>query len=191
MVGVVIKAGKKVEKLKVGDRAGVGVISGSCENCESCEEEFENYCPHRIDTYNSIDHDGSMTYGGFFDTIVVNERFALRFPENLPADAGAPLLCAGATVYSPMKYYGMMEPGKHLGVAGLGGLGHVAVKIAKALGLKVTVIDAFPGKEAEAIDRLGADAFILPSDHEKMKVPVSYRSIFSIERYHQNQNRLY
>ncbi|BFG35155.1 hypothetical protein CerSpe_214300 [Prunus speciosa] len=121
IVGVVTKAGKNVEKFKVGDRVGVGVIVGSC-----------------------------MKY-------------------NLAPDAGAPLLCAGITVYSPMKYYGMTEPGKHLGVAGLGGLGHVAVKIGKAFGLKVTVISSSPGKEDEAVKRLGADSFLLSSDPAKLK----------------------
>ena len=88
----------------------------------------------------------------------------------MPLDAGAPLLCAGITVYSPMKFYGMTQPGKHLGVAGLGGLGHVAVKIAKAFGLKVTVISTSPKKEAEAINKLGADSFLVSTDSQKMKV---------------------
>jgi cinnamyl-alcohol dehydrogenase len=115
-------------------------------------------------------HDGTKTYGGYSDIVVVEERYVLRFPDNLPLDAGAPLLCAGITVYSPMKYYGMTEPGKHLGVAGLGGLGHVAVKFGKAFGLKVTVISSSPKKEDEAINRLGADSFLVSSDAAKMKV---------------------
>lgn len=94
----------------------------------------------------------------------------LRMPENLPADAAAPLLCAGITVYSPMKHFGMTEKGKSFGVAGLGGLGHMAVKFAKAFGLKVTVFSTSPGKENEARDILGADDFIVSSDKEKMKV---------------------
>ncbi|GKV25249.1 hypothetical protein SLEP1_g34712 [Rubroshorea leprosula] len=101
--------------------------------------------------------------------IVVDQRYVLRFPDNLPLDTGATLLCAGITVYSPMKYYGMTEAGKHLGVAGLGGLGHVAVKIAKAFGLKVTVINSSPKEESEAIDKLGADSFLVSTDLEKMK----------------------
>ncbi|KAB2597221.1 mannitol dehydrogenase 1 [Pyrus ussuriensis x Pyrus communis] len=101
--------------------------------------------------------------------IVVHHRYVLRFPDNLPPDAGAPLLCAGITVYSPMKYYGMTEPGKHLGVAGLGGLGHIAVKIGKAFGLKVTVISSSPAKQDEAIKTLGADSFLLLSDPAKLK----------------------
>ena len=157
-------------KFKVGDRVGVGVIVGSCKACESCQQDLENYCPKVVFTYNSLDHDGTKTYGGYSDMIVTHQRFVLRFPDNLPLDAGAPLLCAGITVYSPMKYYGMTEAGKHLGVAGLGGLGHVAVKFGKAFGLKVTVISGSPKKESEAIDRLGADAFLLSSDAAKFKV---------------------
>ncbi|KAM6563613.1 hypothetical protein CsatB_023611 [Cannabis sativa] len=169
IVGVVTKVGTNVKKFKEGERVGVGVIVGSCETCEICQQDLENYCPRTIFTYNAHDHDGSKTYGGYSNMVVVNQRFVLRFPDNLAPDAGAPLLCAGITVYSPMKYYGMTEPGKHLGVAGLGGLGHVAVKMGKAFGLKVTVISGSPNKESEAIDRLGADAFLLSSDPAKIK----------------------
>ncbi|KAL5555773.1 hypothetical protein UlMin_038009 [Ulmus minor] len=169
IAGVVTKTGNNVTKFKVGDRVGVGVIVGSCKACESCQQDLENYCPKVVFTYNSLDHDGTKTYGGYSDMIVTHQRFVLRFPDNLPLDAGAPLLCAGITVYSPMKYYGMTEAGKHLGVAGLGGLGHVAVKFGKAFGLKVTVISGSPKKESEAIDRLGADAFLLSSDAAKFK----------------------
>lgn len=164
------KTGKTVKKFKVGDRVGVGVLVGSCKNCENCQQDLENYCPQMTLTYNAIGHDGTKTYGGYSDIVVVEERYVLRFPDNLPLDAGAPLLCAGITVYSPMKYYGMTEPGKHLGVAGLGGLGHVAVKLGKAFGLKVTVISSSPKKEDEAINRLGADSFLVSSDPAKMKV---------------------
>ena len=110
---------------------------GSCRTCENCQQDLENYCPDMMFTYNSISEDGMMSYGGYSDIVVVDQWFVLRFPDNLPLDAGAPLLCAGITVYSPMKYYGMTEPGKHLGVAGLGGLGHVAVKLGRHLGLRL------------------------------------------------------
>jgi len=170
IVGTVTKTGKNVKKFKVGDRVGVGVLVDSCKRCESCQQDLENYCPQMILTYNSYSQDGTKTYGGYSDIVVVDEHYVLRFPENLPPAAGAPLLCAGITVYSPMKYYGMTEPGKHLGVAGLGGLGHVAVKIGKAFGLKVTVISTSPKKEEEAVNRLGADSFLVSSDPAKMKV---------------------
>ncbi|XP_015069313.1 probable mannitol dehydrogenase [Solanum pennellii] len=173
IVGIVTAVGCSVHKFKVGDRVGVGVIVGSCQTCHICEQSLENYCPKAIFTYNSTDHDGTNTYGGYSDIIVVHQRFVLQFPENLPSDAGAPLLCAGITVYSPMKYYGMTEPGKHLGIAGLGGLGHIAVKIGKAFGLKVTVISTSPKKEDEAITKLGADAFVLSTDPVKFKAAVN------------------
>ncbi|EYU24070.1 hypothetical protein ABFS82_12G004200 [Erythranthe guttata] len=169
MVGEVIKTGENVEKFKVGDRVGVGVLVGSCKKCDLCEQDLENYCPELILTYNNTDRDGTMTYGGFSDIIVVDQHFVLRFPDNLPSAGGAPLLCAGITVYSPMKYYGMTEPGKHLGVAGLGGLGHIAVKLGKAFGLKVTVISTSPKKKAEAIENLGADDFLVSSDPVQLK----------------------
>ncbi|KAH6799526.1 hypothetical protein C2S51_036010 [Perilla frutescens var. frutescens] len=172
IVGLVTKVGNKVEKFKVGDRVGVGVIVGSCRTCDVCQQDLESYCPKMIFTYNSTDKDGTRTYGGYSDIVVVDQHFVLRIPENLPSDSGAPLLCAGITVYSPMKYYGMIEPGKHLGVAGLGGLGHVAVKFGKAFGLKVTVISSSPKKEDEAIKKLGADAFLVSSDPAQLKAAI-------------------
>lgn len=157
-------------KFKEGDRVGVGVIIDSCQSCESCNQALENYCPKLVFTYNSRSSDGTRNQGGYSDIIVVDHRFVLSFPDGLPSDAGAPLLCAGITVYSPMKYYGMTEEsGKHLGVSGLGGLGHIAVKIGKAFGLKVTVISRSSEKEKEAIDRLGADSFLVTTDSQKMK----------------------
>lgn len=170
MVGIVTKTGDNVQNFKAGDRVGVGVLVGSCKTCDACEEDLENYCDKVVHTYHSKDKDGKPNYGGYSDIIVVDHHFVLRFPDGVPLDAGAPLLCAGITVYSPMKYYGMTEPGKHLGVAGLGGLGHVAVKFGKAFGLKVTVISTSPGKQAEAINRLGADAFVVTSDPDQLQV---------------------
>ncbi|KAG6660804.1 hypothetical protein CIPAW_03G130200 [Carya illinoinensis] len=140
IVGVVTKTGKNVKKFKVGDRVGVGVLVGSCKKCDSCQQDLENYCPQVIFTYNSLYHDGTITYGGYSDAVVVEECYVLRFPDNLPPDAG------------------------------LGGLGHVAVKFGKAFGLRVTVISTSPKKEDEAINRLGADAFLVSSDPAKMKV---------------------
>ncbi|MQL99478.1 hypothetical protein Taro_032200 [Colocasia esculenta] len=169
IVGVVTEVGRNVDNFKVGDNAGVGCMVDSCRTCDSCEQGFENYCSKSVLTYNSIHSDGTVTYGGYSDMMVVNKDFVIRLPHNLPLDKAAPLLCAGITVYSPMKYFGLNEPGKHLGVAGLGGLGHVAVKFGKALGLKVTVISTSPNKKKEAIERLGADAFLVSRDPEQMK----------------------
>ncbi|KAG7641618.1 GroES-like superfamily [Arabidopsis suecica] len=174
IVGIATKVGKNVTKFKEGDRVGVGVIIGSCQSCESCNQDLENYCPKVVFTYNSRSSDGtSRNQGGYSDVIVVDHRFVLSIPDGLPSDSGAPLLCAGITVYSPMKYYGMTEEsGKRLGVNGLGGLGHIAVKIGKAFGLRVTVISRSSEKEREAIDRLGADSFLVTTDSQKMKEAV-------------------
>ncbi|KAL5728385.1 cinnamyl-alcohol dehydrogenase [Ranunculus cassubicifolius] len=169
IVGFATKVGSNVKKFKEGDRVGVGVIVGSCKNCDNCKQDLENHCPNQILTYNATNHDGTQTYGGYANTIVTNQDFVLRFPDNLPMDAGAPLLCAGITVYSAMKYYGMTEPGKVLGVVGLGGLGHVAVKFGKAFGLKVVVISTSIKKEKEAIENLGPNSFLVSRDSEKMK----------------------
>ncbi|EEF32311.1 alcohol dehydrogenase, putative [Ricinus communis] len=172
IVGTVTKTGSNVKKFKAGDRVGVGVIIGSCKSCEYCKQDLENYCPKMMFTYNSHGADGTKNYGGYSNMIVVDQHFVVRLPDSLPLDAAAPLLCAGITVYSPMKYYGITEPGKHLGIAGLGGLGHIAVKIGKAFGLKVTVISTSARKENEAITRLGADAFLISSDPGKMKAAI-------------------
>ncbi|KAL5231926.1 hypothetical protein ABZP36_030702 [Zizania latifolia] len=169
IAGVVTEVGKNVAKFKAGDKVGVGCIVNSCQSCESCSQGFENHCSAGIFTYNSVDRDGTVTYGGYSGMVVVHERFVVRFPEAMPLDKGAPLLCAGITVYTPMKYHGLDAPGKHVGVLGLGGLGHVAVKFAKAFGLTVTVISSSPGKKQEALERLGADAFVVSSNAEEMK----------------------
>ncbi|KAF6166745.1 hypothetical protein GIB67_005621 [Kingdonia uniflora] len=169
IVGIVTEVGQKVEKVKVGDKVGVGCLVGACHSCDNCTNDLENYCPKTVFTYNAKNYDGTVTYGGYSDIMVANERYIVRIPENIPLDGGAPLLCAGITVYSPMKYFDLNKPGMHLGVVGLGGLGHVAVKFAKAYGLKVTVISTSPNKEKEAIEHLGADSFIVSRDQAQIK----------------------
>ena len=153
----------------------MGYFVGSCRSCDSCGKGNENYCAGVVLTSNGVDHahGGVPTKGGFSDVIVVNEHYVVRVPDGLALDRTAPLLCAGVTVYSPMMRHGLNEAGKHLGVVGLGGLGHVAVKFGKAFGMKVTVISTSPGKKQEAIDRLGADGFVVSKDAEEMKAAAS------------------
>ena len=166
------EVGSKVEKFKVGDRVGVGCLIGACHSCDVCDRSLENYCPKLVLTYASPYYDGTTTYGGYSDVMVAEERYVVRIPDNLPLDATAPLLCAGITVYSPFQHYGLNKPGLHVGVVGLGGLGHLAVKFAKAFGLKVTVISSSPSKEKEAIEHIGADCFLVSSDSDKMQVNI-------------------
>lgn len=172
ITGVVTKVGTNVSTFKPGDRVGVGCISGSCLDCEHCARSEENYCDKVTLTYNGVFWDGSVTYGGYSGMFVANKRFLVRIPDSLPLDAAAPLLCAGITVYSPMKQHGMLDQrgaGRRLGVVGLGGLGHVAVKFGKAFGLRVTVISTSPAKEREARENLMADDFVLSTDQKQMQ----------------------
>ncbi|PHT30949.1 putative mannitol dehydrogenase [Capsicum baccatum] len=169
IVGEVTEVGSEVEKFKVGEKAGVGCLVGSCRSCENCSNDTENYCSKAIGTYSAKYTDGTPTYGGYSDIIVVDEHFVVRVPENMPLDSAAPLLCAGITTYSPLRYFGLDKPGLHIGVVGLGGLGHVGVKFAKALGLKVTVISTSQSKQKEAIERLGADSFLISTDPDQLQ----------------------
>ncbi|KAL0438370.1 UNVERIFIED_CONTAM: 8-hydroxygeraniol dehydrogenase [Sesamum latifolium] len=116
IVGVVTEVGSKVQKFRVGDKVGVGCLVDSCRKCDQCTNDLENYCPQTVLTYNTVLPDGTVTYGGYSDIMVVDEDFAIRWPENLPLDKGAPLLCAGITTYSPLRYYGLDKPGLHIGV---------------------------------------------------------------------------
>nr|ABK26008.1 unknown [Picea sitchensis] len=168
IVGTVIEVGSQVKNFAVGDRVGVGCMVWSCQQCDSCSKDHEQYCEKVVWTYNGIYVDGSPTLGGYSSLMVCDHRFVVKIPECLPFDAAAPLLCAGITVYSPMKYFQMTEPGKSLGVVGLGGLGHMAVKFGKAFGLKVTVISTSPQKEKEAREHLGADNFLISKDQKQM-----------------------
>ncbi|XP_050292099.1 probable mannitol dehydrogenase [Quercus robur] len=169
IVGVVTEVGSKVHRFKVGDKVGVGCLVGACRSCNDCSNNLENYCPKAILTYGAVYHDGTTTYGGYSDIMVADEHFVIRIPDNLPLDAGAPLLCAGITVYSPLKFYGLDKPGLHVGVVGLGGLGHVAVKFAKAMGVKITVISTSPNKKTEALEHLGADSFLVSTDQGQIQ----------------------
>lgn len=169
MVGEVIEAGSEVHKFKISDKVGVGPFCRACRTCEQCKQDLESYCPKAVPSFYGIDSDGSFTYGGFSDKMVVDEHYAFRIPDSLPLAATAPLLCGGITVYSPMQYFGLNKPGIHVGIVGLGGLGHLALKFAKAFGMKVTAISTSPGKQREAMERLGADAFLNSGDEEQMK----------------------
>jgi cinnamyl-alcohol dehydrogenase len=169
LVGIVDKVGSKVTNFKVGQKVGVGCIVNSCRKCESCQKDEENYCESMIGTYNGTDKDGSPTYGGYSSYVVVNEKYVLHVPDNLDFAATAPLLCAGITTYSPMRYYGMDKPGKTFGVVGLGGLGHMAVQFGKAFGMHVIVFSTSPNKKEEALKGLGADEFVVTKDEEAMK----------------------
>ncbi|TYJ10702.1 hypothetical protein E1A91_A11G225500v1, partial [Gossypium mustelinum] len=169
IVGEVTEVGSKVQKFKVGDKVGVGCMVGSCHSCDSCTNNLENYCPKLIATYGGKYYDGTVTYGGFSDTMVVDEHFIIRIPHNLPLDAAAPLLCAGITVYSPLRFYGLDKPDLHIGVVGLGGLGHLAVKFAKAMGAKVTVISTSINKKKAALENLGADSFFVSRDQDQLQ----------------------
>ncbi|HSA60306.1 MAG TPA: NAD(P)-dependent alcohol dehydrogenase [bacterium] len=163
IAGIVSKVGAKVTRFKTGDHAGVGCLVDSCRECKDCKAGLEQYCLKPVWTYNSVEKDGkNPTYGGYSTRIVVDEHFVLQIPKNLPLDRAAPLLCAGITLYSPLRHW-KTGPGSRVGVIGLGGLGHMGVKIAKALGADVTVLSHSKKKEADA-RRLGAQNFFLTSD---------------------------
>ena len=164
------EVGSKVQNFKAGDKVGVGSLVDSCRSCQNCVDNLENYCPQYTLTFNDKYIDGTATFGGYSDSMIVDEHFVVHIPDGLPLDAAAPLLCAGITVYSPLRYFGLDKPGLHVGVVGLGGLGHMAVKFAKALGVKVTVISTSPNKKKEAMEHLGADSFVISSDQDQMQV---------------------
>jgi alcohol dehydrogenase (NADP+) len=167
IAGVVTSVGGKVSKYKVGDKVGVGCFINSCRSCAQCKKGQESYCSGRTATYNSRNQDGSSNYGGYADTIVVNEDFVLRMPDNLPLDQAAPLLCAGITLYSPLAHW-KVGKGSKVAIIGLGGLGHMGVKIAHAMGADVTVLSHSMSKQADAA-RLGADHFYATSDTATFK----------------------
>ncbi len=168
IVGRVGRVGAAVTKFKPGDLAAVGCIVDSDRTCRECRSGLEQFCTNLTLTYNSPDkHLGGVTYGGYSESIVVDERFVLRIPSNLNLAGAAPLLCAGITTYSPMRHWGVTN-GKKVGVVGLGGLGHMAVKIAHALGARVVVFTTSPNKKEDAL-RLGADEVVISRNADEMK----------------------
>jgi uncharacterized zinc-type alcohol dehydrogenase-like protein len=168
IVGRVTKVGPAVRKFKPGDLAAVGCMVDSDGTCPECRAGLEQFCPNAVLTYNSPDkYLGGVTYGGYSDSIVVTERFVLRVPSNLDPAGAAPLLCAGITTYSPMRHWGVAK-GKKVGVVGIGGLGHMAVKLAHALGAHVVAFTTSPAKKEDAL-RLGADEVVVSRNANEMQ----------------------
>jgi len=168
IVGRVTKVGSQVAKYKPGDLAAVGCLVDSDRTCPNCKAGLEQFCPNMILTYNGPDkYLGGVTYGGYSNSIVVDEQFVLRVPSNLELAAAAPLLCAGITTYSPMRHWNVSK-GQKVGVVGLGGLGHMAVKFAHAFGAHVVVFTTSPNKKDDAL-RLGADEVVISRNADEMK----------------------
>ena len=169
ITGIISDVGTKVTRFKVGDKVAVGNFTDSCRKCRPCLEGLEQYCVEGATwTYNGIERDGkTQTQGGYSNKIVVDENYILRIPDSLPLDRSAPLLCAGITLFSPLKHW-KAGPGKKIAIVGLGGLGHIGVKLAHALGAEVTVISHSLEKELEA-KRMGADNFYSTSDPSTLK----------------------
>jgi alcohol dehydrogenase (NADP+) len=168
IAGVVTQVGDQVSRHAVGDRVGVGCMVGSCRECVNCQNGEEQYCLKGMTgTYSAVDVDGTITQGGYSTHVVVAEDFVVRIPEGLELDVAAPLLCAGITTYSPLHHWGA-GPGKKVAVVGLGGLGHMAVKLAHAMGAEVTVLSQTLNKQEDGL-RLGADHYYATSDAETFK----------------------
>ncbi|MDX3077546.1 NAD(P)-dependent alcohol dehydrogenase [Streptomyces sp. MI02-7b] len=165
IAGVVREAGAGVTKFRAGDRVGVGCMVDSCRTCANCEAGLEQYCTGsggKVETYNDTGKDGRPTYGGYSRTMVVDENYVVRIPDGLSLDVAAPLLCAGITTYSPLRHWGA-GPGKKVAIVGMGGLGHLAVKIADALGAEVTVLSQSLRKREDGL-RMGAEHYRATSD---------------------------
>jgi alcohol dehydrogenase (NADP+) len=169
VVGKVSRVGEEVKKWKPGDVVGVSVFVDTCRKCDSCKRGEEQYCENMVSyTYNSLEQDRKTpTYGGYSTKITVDENYVLRIPAGISPERAAPLLCAGITTYSPLRYFGV-KPGNRLAVVGLGGLGHMGVKFGKALGADVTVVSHSPAKRDDAL-RLGANGFISTQDSGALK----------------------
>ena len=177
IVGTVIRTGSHVKKFKTGDMAAVGVMIDSCRTCSNCQKQLEQYCEEDMTgTYNTYERDGvTLAQGGYSTLIVTDERFVYALSPNLDPAASAPLLCAGITTYSPLRYAGVTR-GTRVAVVGLGGLGHMGLKFAHAFGAEVTLVSSSPGKEADA-RRLGAHNFLLSTDKRQMK---KFRGYFDV-----------
>ena len=169
IIGKVLEVGSEVSNVKVGDTVGVGCMVDSCRECEPCKHDLEQFCEQgMVGTYNGKDkHLGGHTYGGYSEEIIVDNYYVLRVPENLDENAVAPLLCAGITTFSPLNHW-KVGKGDKVGVIGLGGLGHMGIKFAHAMGAHVVMITTSPGK-AEDAKRLGADEVLISKDEEAMK----------------------
>jgi uncharacterized zinc-type alcohol dehydrogenase-like protein len=168
IIGRVTKVGSAVSKFKPGDPAAVGCLVDSDGTCPECQADLEQFCPNMTLTFNSPDkHLGGVTYGGYSDSVVVDERFVLRVPSKLDLAGAAPLVCAGITTYSPMRRWGVTK-GKKVGVVGLGGLGHMAVKFAHAFGAHVVVFTTSEGKKEDGL-RLGADEVVVSRNTDEMQ----------------------
>ncbi|PCK22938.1 alcohol dehydrogenase [Bacillus pumilus] len=168
ITGVVAAVGDAVTKFKVGDRVGVGCFVDSCGTCEYCQNDDEQYCTKGVvQTYNNLDYDGEPTYGGYSQKIVVTERFVVSIPDQLSLDVASPLLCAGITTFSPLKHWDV-GPGKKVAIVGMGGLGHVAIQFAHALGAEITVLSRSLNKKDEALS-FGAKDYFATSDPETFK----------------------
>ncbi|WP_369273077.1 NAD(P)-dependent alcohol dehydrogenase [Streptomyces sp. R11] len=163
IAGIVSEVGSGVTKYQVGDRVGVGCLVDSCRECENCKAGLEQYCTGgNVGTYNAVGKDGEPTYGGYSQKVVVDENFVVRIPDGLSLDVAAPLLCAGITTYSPLRHWNA-GPGKKVAILGMGGLGHMGVKIAHALGAEVTVLSQSLRKKDDGL-KLGADHYYATSD---------------------------
>ena len=169
IVGIVTEVGSNVTKFKVGDRIGVGVFIDSCGKCDPCKNGSENYCDEGMTgTYNGYERDGkTVAYGGYSNGFVINEKYAVKVPNNLDLAGVAPLLCAGITLYSPIRHFGV-KAGMKVAVMGLGGLGHMGVKFAAALGAEVTVLSHSANKREDAL-KMGASDFIVVKNPEDLK----------------------
>lgn len=168
IIGQVVSVGADVTRFKAGDYVGVGCMVDSCQHCHACEQGLEQYCEEGSTlTYSDIDrHDQMPTYGGYSEKIVVSDKFVLSIPKEMDLDSAAPLLCAGITTWSPLRHWNV-GPGSKVAVIGLGGLGHMALKLAKALGAEVTLFSRSPNKEQDA-RRLGADRVVISTDERQM-----------------------